>query len=1264
MRFHRIKITNINSLYDEQNIDLENGLGGAGLFLIHGPTGAGKSTILDAICLALYGRTPRLDDKTIKNAAEIDGVSASDPKNAMSRGAFASSAEVEFSIIGPDGESERWKAAWTVRRAHNKVGGNILEPMRALWRLPPSGSWEKLVDSSKKKDFEEPFAKALQGLSFEDFQRTTLLAQFAFREFLEAGEDKRAELLERMTATGEFRTIGQRAYEKRQEVGERVRLLEEKDKESGGLSPEEETARRGELSTCRLSIGVLAAEGDAVERERGYWVELRQRLGASSAAQAEVDAVARDEIAAAVELERLALDEKVGPAGLAMGSWRTARDEYQAIESARGSAEQALFSHREQLAALVDRKDQTASARAVVEAKVVGLEAPLVAAETAWRELGDARRSAAEAQASAGAREDARVAASKRAESTGDSAKALAASLTSKQEALVAIPAHGRLGEVAAVVVAGMSELKEAKKALAKREKQAAERVCKREEVEAAGQQVAAEGTRLEAEVAAARERVARAEAAVATLTGGEVPERLQARWRAEELARVEQVRELEALGAALGVLDELTAEGERLDAERGGLESRREADAQKVAELDDGIRQDEDRLVAEGSRISIFEKILHVVEQREVLSDGEACPLCGSVEHPYVQAPEMAPLSDEVRREKAQIEAGLVEIERRLKASRTALKAAQKRVDTAAALVAGKLEQLAALVVRRDAKVTEIAGLEQRLNVEDDAQERAALQTRLEAQALAFKAREEAWEGCAREERLARAAAETAAAALGVYDKQRIKREAELDKLVEQIEHDAAGIQEDKQGLARREETLAMKLREVEIVGPTLETAVATLVERQQNAVELSAELTRLTERSSQAEVEAAKAREALERAVVERDSAGEVLARAMARRETAEVAVKGHFEGREPRLIREALASELRLIVDADETARHALEAMKQAEAAGAARTSELNAQASKALEKVGVAKASFEAACAAAGVVAEEAAVIASSLDESQRGSSTRLRKALQTRATEARAKAQASAEALVAHRAAVPEGIVGADEVGDIEARISAASERRQALGEERSVVEQRVGALSEELARNEKEREAKARLAVELSAAREDAEHWSAIAELIGTKKGEAFVTIVQALNLSAVIELANARLSRFMRRYSLEQVVDKSGAPRLDFVIVDAFNQGAQRTVKSLSGGESFIVSLALALGLADLRSSRLRIETLLIDEGFGSLDGKTLQEVLDALTALQAASGAQIGLISHVEMMREAIPAQIEVVPIENGRSKVKVMA
>ncbi|MFV0455871.1 MAG: SbcC/MukB-like Walker B domain-containing protein, partial [Pseudomonas sp.] len=165
------------------------------------------------------------------------------------------------------------------------------------------------------------------------------------------------------------------------------------------------------------------------------------------------------------------------------------------------------------------------------------------------------------------------------------------------------------------------------------------------------------------------------------------------------------------------------------------------------------------------------------------------------------------------------------------------------------------------------------------------------------------------------------------------------------------------------------------------------------------------------------------------------------------------------------------------------------------------------------------------------------------------------------------------------------------------------------------------------------------------------------QRWARIAALIGSSDGGAFRKIAQAYNLDLLVQHANVQLRQLARRYRL-----KRGGSPLGLLVMDTEMGDELRSVHSLSGGETFLVSLALALGLASMASSKLRIESLFIDEGFGSLDPESLQIAMDALDSLQA-QGRKVAVISHVAEMHERIPVQIQVQRQGNGQSGLKIV-
>lgn len=151
--------------------------------------------------------------------------------------------------------------------------------------------------------------------------------------------------------------------------------------------------------------------------------------------------------------------------------------------------------------------------------------------------------------------------------------------------------------------------------------------------------------------------------------------------------------------------------------------------------------------------------------------------------------------------------------------------------------------------------------------------------------------------------------------------------------------------------------------------------------------------------------------------------------------------------------------------------------------------------------------------------------------------------------------------------------------------------------------------------------------------------------WDSLNSLIGSANGKRFRVFAQGLTLDYLVHLANGQLEQLHSRYQL----NRKAGEALELEIIDTWQADAVRDTKTLSGGESFLVSLALALALSDLVSHKTKIDSLFLDEGFGTLDRETLDIALDALDNLNA-SGKMIGVISHVDALKERIPVKIEI--------------
>ena len=167
--------------------------------------------------------------------------------------------------------------------------------------------------------------------------------------------------------------------------------------------------------------------------------------------------------------------------------------------------------------------------------------------------------------------------------------------------------------------------------------------------------------------------------------------------------------------------------------------------------------------------------------------------------------------------------------------------------------------------------------------------------------------------------------------------------------------------------------------------------------------------------------------------------------------------------------------------------------------------------------------------------------------------------------------------------------------------------------------------------------------------------------WKELFQIIGNSK-DAFNVYVQRLTLKHLLDLANVHLFKLNKRYSLKMEEAYKPKEELNFNLIDHYQTDQARLVDTSSGGEKFIISLALALGLSDLASKNVKIDSLFIDEGFGTLDNNTLETVISTLETLQS-QGKLIGIISHVENLKERIPTQIKITKKSNGVSVVDML-
>jgi exonuclease SbcC len=217
----------------------------------------------------------------------------------------------------------------------------------------------------------------------------------------------------------------------------------------------------------------------------------------------------------------------------------------------------------------------------------------------------------------------------------------------------------------------------------------------------------------------------------------------------------------------------------------------------------------------------------------------------------------------------------------------------------------------------------------------------------------------------------------------------------------------------------------------------------------------------------------------------------------------------------------------------------------------------------------------------------------------------------------------------------------------------------AEELQQALlqaSESLSAATAALSTLRVELALDNQRLQQSAALRLQIAQQTTASRVWSQLGELIGSADGKKFRNFAQQLTLDILLGYGNRHLQSLSARYKLQRIQDSLG-----LLVVDQDMGDELRSVHSLSGGESFLVSLAMALGLASLSSHRVRVESLFIDEGFGSLDADSLRVAMDALDRLQSL-GRKVGVISHVQEMTERIGTRVHVQRQAGGLSRIVV--
>ncbi len=1071
MKILELRFKNLNSLYGEWAIDFESAeYVSDKIFAITGPTGAGKSTILDAVCLALYSRTPRLK-----------GINKSN-NEIMSRQTGECFAEVTFET-----RAGQFRCHWSQRKAYQKADGNLLDSKHEI-----SDAVSGRILESKKRDVAAR-VEALTGMDFEQFTRSMLLAQGGFAAFLAAVPDQRSPILEQITGTGIYSEISKQVHDRKTAEQKELDVLMAQTEGIALLSDEEESVVQQELAGNQATEKKLGLKNDQLGKSI-LWLE---GMGA-------------------LKSELLAIDTESDGLSSELKAFETDRERLK-------KAQKAANLDSEYATLLSKRQQQQLDFKTLADARTrfPDTEKMLVLKEKNLKEAETAVITVREEQ----------------------KAGLLLIKKVRAQDLY--------LSEKQSAVKIAESDCRKIEHQVSEKQKQ---QQTARLDQASSGKALSRINTYLSAN--------ARDAELVTHLTG-----------------MTEQIKNLQTFMANITVINRRVSEGKKqlkTDMTRHQeqaavcrtLKKNHDTAIKQVAKTQKTIdalldgrllreyRAEHDGLLRE---MAYLRKIKSLEDERSKLEDGKACPLCGSLHHPFAEG--NVPKIDETE-EKISDLSGLIKKTEQLEKS---LKTNESKEKNAGVNWAEAEKQLVLALHKKEESQAHVLRAENELQAASKNCNEVRQQLILnlapfgigsipekgpDSILVFLKIRQKKWQD---------------------HQDRKIEIEKKNSELAARISSLDTVLEELKENLKEKQDVLAVQKKEFETLG----------LDRKQlyGRKNPDTEEARLENRVVETEKSAKTARQSRDKI---KQQLNELTTRITALQEST------------------------------------------------AARKPELDHL-----------ESSFPAACQQSGFD-DEPTFVSHRLSFDERNRLNQKADALDKKQADLTARKKDRETRLSREQAEK----ITAQPLDHLKKELAQIREALKTLGEQ-------IGAIKQKLSDNTK---AKARLqqkTILIDDQKTECTRWEALHALIGSADGKKYRNFAQGLTFEVMVSHANRQLEKMTDRYLL--VRDKKQP--LELNIVDNYQAGEIRSTKNLSGGESFIVSLSLALGLSNMAGRNVRVDSLFLDEGFGTLDEDALETSLEALSGLQQ-EGKLIGIISHVPALKERIGTQITITPVSGGKS------
>lgn len=1197
MKILSIRLKNLASLAGEHFIDFEcDPLANAGLIAVVGKTGAGKSTILDAMCLALFNKIPRLKESDGK-LLDVDGseLLTNSPLTVLRRGTGHGFAELCF--VAQD--QKHYQARWEIKRARENASGKLQSVQRSLKCLT-----DGVVVADKTKAVESHIQQITQ-LSFEQFTRAVLLAQSEVTAFLKARDTERGELLEYLTNSSIFAKIGQLAFEKTREITNQRKQLENVLGHIEIRSDEEVAELQAQFQQLQQQVQQLENERNQLKQQQ-QWFEQQQKLKSEvifKQQQHETQLNAHAGLATDRQLlEQLDIFSEIRPVAF----------QQQQIQKTLQQLEPQLQQKQQDFSRLTSAFEQEKVRYTQAETALQQFQNFELQHQD---ELNQVRKYVQERDYIA---ED-----YKKTKSRLAHVETQQQPLLQQQQQLEQKLEH--IGTQQATCVEQLQHsghFSVLDKGLHAHVQQLEQFIQHYQKVENTLGNIQQAQAKLEQD----KKLIAQ------LITQFGSPQQIESKLEQKQAQKEQlltQLNQLDVIQQKLQHHFQLKNEASALKQTLGALQHQSqqlEQNTQKAESEFQAAKNEREKLqhILQQQRLLHAENVEHL---RAELKQGEACLVCGSTEHPYRDdespvSKALFALQQQQEQQALQQEQQCFQQWQHTQQQFTQLQSEQKQQQNALQQAQNKLNTqqqelqhyLAQTQIQLDLNVAQ-PELEVYLQVLSTQSTQTKQQLEQELHQLSQASKQQ------------------------LHLNQSIQNTAyqleNVQQLQQQIQHivDCLEINEKtlwlEQPLAHSQQVVQRLKQRLQ----QLDHADGLSKQQQHSTQQLNLFISNLNGLNTQ-HAELTQQLQDIAKNGQQNSEAANQLIQAMAGSTELKANEWLHQHDQQRQQVQhqyQQLKQNFELARQNFEQHKNELEQLKAQHQHNQHALTQCKNEISAWLTQ----HTQFEE------LQLSQLLAISSTQEQQIRLTLQNAERVL----SEAAYALKTAQQQLNEHQQQQPE--IQQEQLSEL---IQLNQDKLQQQLEQRDQYKVQLELHQQNLAKQKQ-------FAEQIQQIQQQEHRWNKISSLIGDSKGKDFRDLAQQYNLDILLEYANQQLAMLSQRYTLKRLENS-----LSLAIIDHDMDGEIRSVASLSGGESFLTALAISLAIANMASGSMKIESLFIDEGFGTLDASSLHMVMNALDQLQS-QGRKVILISHIQEMHERIPVQIQVQPVGSGSSRIEVV-